>query len=110
MTKWFPENLDPSVPRYQALADAIGRDIAGGRLRNGQRMPTHRDLAEDLEINVSTVTRAYKEAERRGLLSGVVGRGTFVSTDAGAARGTGFAGGRGNRVVGTGPGPAPGDG
>lgn len=65
-----------------ALADAIERDIASGVLRPGERMPTHRDMADELGLNVSTVTRGYKEAEKRGLISATVGRGTFVASDA----------------------------
>ena len=84
MTKWRPENFDSDRPLYLALAEAVARDIAAGRLKPGQRLPTHRDLADDIGVNVSTVTRGYKEAERRGLLSGTVGRGTFVAADAAA--------------------------
>ncbi len=51
----------------------------------GARLPTHRDLAHRLEISVGTVTRAYAEAERRGLIVSHVGRGSFVS----GARSTG---------------------
>ena len=64
------------------LADAIERDIATGTLAPGERLPTHRDLADALELNVSTVTRGYREAEKRGLVSATVGRGTFVTSDA----------------------------
>jgi len=82
MTNWTPLLAEGDGPLYMELADAIERDIAGGKLRPGARMPTHRDLADDLGMNVSTVTRGYREAEKRGLLAGTVGRGTFVSTDA----------------------------
>ena len=44
----------------------------------GTRLPTHRDLAWRLRVTVGTVSRAYAEAERRGLIGGEVGRGTFV--------------------------------
>ncbi len=47
-------------------------------MRAGERLPTHRDLAWKLGVTVGTVTRAYAEAERRGLVAGEVGRGTFV--------------------------------
>ena len=70
------------APLYLALADAIERDIRGGRLRPGDRLPTHRELADALALNVSTITRGYREAEKRGLISGTVGRGTFVASDA----------------------------
>jgi len=69
-------------PLYKSLADALEQDIQNGILLPGQRLPTHRDMADALGVNVSTVTRGYGEAEKRGLLSGTVGRGTFVSTDA----------------------------
>lgn len=56
----------------------MAKDIAGGVLHPGDRLPTHRDLARRLGVNVGTVTRAYGEAGRRGLTGGEVGRGTFV--------------------------------
>ncbi|WP_292172042.1 GntR family transcriptional regulator, partial [Mesorhizobium sp.] len=51
-----------------------------GRLANGARLPTHRRLAEDLNLSVQTVSRAYEELIRRGLISGEIGRGSFVQT------------------------------
>ncbi|WP_027720632.1 PLP-dependent aminotransferase family protein [Maridesulfovibrio zosterae] len=82
MTKWKPELTNENVPKYKSLADAIERDIFSGKLRPGDKLPTHRDLADDLKINVSTITRGYAEAEKRGLISGTVGRGTYVASDA----------------------------
>ncbi|MGH2569910.1 MAG: PLP-dependent aminotransferase family protein, partial [bacterium] len=78
MTSWKPELEDESGGLYLALARAIDRDVRSGRLPVGTRMPTHRDLADELGVAVGTVTRAYAEAERRGLVRGEVGRGTFV--------------------------------
>lgn len=79
MTIWQPNLADRgSVPAYVALADAIERDLAAGRLEPGARLPTHRRLARALGVTVGTVTRGYAEAERRGLTIGEVGRGTFV--------------------------------
>jgi DNA-binding transcriptional MocR family regulator len=75
---WLPRIDERPGPRYRAIADSLGDDIAAGRLAPGSRLPTHRDLAERLGVTVGTVTRAYLEAARRGLLSGEVGRGTFV--------------------------------
>jgi DNA-binding transcriptional MocR family regulator len=79
---WKPE-LDSFKPRYAALADSIAEDIRSGRLKPGDRLPTHRDLADALGVTVGTVSRGYAEAERRGLVLGEVGRGTFVASDAG---------------------------
>lgn len=79
MTKWLPKLDDTHGPRYLAIAEALARDITAGRLKAGERLPTHRDLAWHLGVTVGTVSRAYAEAERRGLTSGEVGRGTFVN-------------------------------
>lgn len=78
MTNWTPSIDDIPGPRYLAIADAIARDLAEGRLGPGTRLPTHRELAVRLGVTVGTVSRAYAEAERRGLTFGEVGRGTFV--------------------------------
>jgi DNA-binding transcriptional MocR family regulator len=61
-----------------AIAEALADDVASGRLAPGTRLPTHRDLAERIGVTVGTVTRAYAEVQRRGLISGEVGRGSFV--------------------------------
>jgi len=78
MENWLPNIEAHGGPRYRAIADALQQDIVAGRLATGQRLPTHRDLAWKLGVTVGTVTRAYVEAERRGLISGEVGRGTYV--------------------------------
>ena len=78
MTSWTPDLTRRSGPRYRALADALADDVAGGRLAAGARLPTHRDMAASLGVTVGTVSRGYAEAQRRGLISGEVGRGTFV--------------------------------
>ena len=85
MTKlsWLPDLDDFKGPRYIALADALERDIEKSELVHGTRLPTHRDLAWELGVTVGTVTRGYSEATRRGLISGEVGRGTYVQADSG---------------------------
>ena len=75
---WSPEIRKRRGPLYVALADALAEDLAAGRIRPGARLPTHRELADRLGVTIGTVTRGYAEAARRGLLSGEVGRGTFV--------------------------------
>jgi len=80
MTMWGPELKGRAGPRYLAIAEALADDVASGRLKSGSRLPTHRDLADRLRVTVGTVSRAYAEAAHRGLVSGEVGRGTFVRT------------------------------
>ena len=78
MTMWLPEVEGRRGPVYRAIADAIDEAVQNGTLRAGARLPPHRDLADHLGVTVTTVTRAYTEASRRGLTSGHVGRGTFI--------------------------------
>lgn len=63
---------------YRALADAVAADIAAGRLRPGEKLPTQRRFARQRRIAASTAARVYGELVRRGLAVGEVGRGTFV--------------------------------
>lgn len=65
-------------PIYRSLADAIAADIAAGVLRPGDRLPPQRTLAQALGVDLTTVTRGYAEAVRRGLVQAETGRGTFV--------------------------------
>ncbi len=78
MTIWNPKIDLGSERPYLAIVGALAADIESGSLEEGQRLPTHRELADALDLAVGTVTRAYKEAEHRGLVRGEVGRGTFV--------------------------------
>lgn len=68
-------------PLYLGIADAIGQAVARRELLAGDRLPPQRQLAEALGIDLTTVTRAYAEARRRGLLDASAGRGTFVRTE-----------------------------
>ncbi|HEX8409074.1 MAG TPA: PLP-dependent aminotransferase family protein [Thermoanaerobaculia bacterium] len=78
MTIWSPRLPDSDAPIYGRIADALERDVRSGMLIPGSQLPTHRDLARDLGITPVTVTRAYAEAARRGLVESSTGRGTFV--------------------------------
>lgn len=78
MTIWMPDLSAHPGPRYAAIADAIAAGIERGDLPAGERLPPQRDLAWKLGVTVGTVSRGYMLAEQRGLLSGEVGRGTFV--------------------------------
>ncbi|MFA1624875.1 PLP-dependent aminotransferase family protein [Rhizobium mongolense] len=78
LLRWRPRQLASEGPRYLALVNALEKEIADGRLSDGDRMPAHRDLARELGLSVGTVSKAYQEAEQRGIVSGHVGQGTFV--------------------------------
>ncbi|MBK7473525.1 MAG: GntR family transcriptional regulator, partial [Betaproteobacteria bacterium] len=75
---WTPNISNIEGPRYLALAGAIASAIDGGDLLPGAQLPPQRDLARDLGVTVGTVGRAYALAKSRRLVTGEVGRGTFV--------------------------------
>src|SRR5262245_57223807 len=76
-------SLDPASDRalYLQLGDALAAAIAVGDLRPGERLPSERDLADQLGLSRTTVVSAYRELASRGLVRGHVGRGTFVCAD-----------------------------
>ena len=88
MTMWLPKLESRRGPVYRAIADALDEDVQNGALRAGMRLPPHRDLADHLGVTVTTITRAYAEAARRGLTSGHVGRGTFIRGNEAEERGS----------------------
>lgn len=63
---------------YRVIADRIAADISAGRLKPGDRLPPQRRFARRRGIAPSTAARVYAELTRRGLVTGEVGRGTFV--------------------------------
>ena len=76
---WRP-NLPPGdAPVYARLVAALEADIAAGALVPDTRLPTHRRLADELGVGVGTITRAYADAEAKGLITARVGRGSFVA-------------------------------
>ena len=72
--------LDPStgVPFYRQVIDQVLLGVADGRLRPGEQLPTVRQLAVDLSVNLNTVAKAYREMEIRGIVQTQQGTGTFV--------------------------------
>lgn len=80
---WTLKIINTDKPFYISIADAVERDIRCGTLKPGDKMPTQRQLAKIVGVNLTTVTRAYQEAEKRGLITATVGRGTFITSDLG---------------------------
>jgi GntR family transcriptional regulator len=72
--------LDNSgVPIYVQLRDQILRNLGAGVLARGDQMPTMREVAVALKIDLNTVRHAYDELERMGAITLVRGRGSFVA-------------------------------
>ena len=75
---WLPKLTETDGPLYLAFVQALESDVQSGVLKPGTRLLPQRDMASQLRLSVGTISRAYAEAEARGLISGEVGRGTFV--------------------------------
>ena len=75
---WVPCLNRTSNKLYLAIVDAIATDIQSGRLSTGDRLTPQRELAKRLGVNYATVSKAYNEAQRRGLIYSRVGQGSFV--------------------------------
>jgi len=75
---WRPNLQKEDTPLFLAITKALAQDISSGKLPHNTRLPTHRDLADYMKVALGTVTRAYIEAERRGLIRSEGRRGTFV--------------------------------
>lgn len=78
MTSWPPNPATLKRPAYRSLVKAIEAAIQSGTLKPGDRLPTQRKLAFDLQLSVQTVSRAYDKLAEAGKIVGEVGRGTFV--------------------------------
>ena len=74
-------NLDPhdARPLYLQIMDEVRRALVVGRLRPEDPLPSVRELASDLMVNPRTVSQAYQELEREGVVYVRRGQGTFVS-------------------------------
>ncbi|MBU0801567.1 MAG: GntR family transcriptional regulator [Alphaproteobacteria bacterium] len=79
LTTWKKE-LDKKgkYPAYKRIAELINEGIESGKLQPQDKLPPMRDLAEALEINYSTASRAYSEAKKRGLIDTTTGAGSFI--------------------------------
>lgn len=76
---WMPQLAAHGGPRFLQIADALQAAVADGSLKPGDRLPPQRQLATQLDVDLTTVTRAYDEARRRNLLEGRGARGTYVA-------------------------------
>ncbi|MBV0890362.1 PLP-dependent aminotransferase family protein [Paracoccus sp. Z118] len=78
MTSWMPDRASLTRPAYLSLAEQLAQAIRRGDLAAGERLLPQRQLAHRLDLSLQTVSRAYEELIRRGLIAGAVGRGSFV--------------------------------
>lgn len=65
-------------PIYAQIVDVYREQIAAGILREGDKLPSVRELAAELSINPNTIQRSYRELEIQGWIATVPGKGCFV--------------------------------
>jgi len=75
----FRLNGSSGVPPYLQLVHQVRQSLLLGYLREGDRLPTVKDVAADLAINPNTVVKAYRQLEHEGLAGGRPGQGTFIT-------------------------------
>ncbi|MCL4809651.1 MAG: GntR family transcriptional regulator [Thermoanaerobaculia bacterium] len=78
-TVLFRLDTASGVPFYRQVIDQVLLAVADGRLAPGAQLPTVRQLAVDLSVNLNTVAKAYREMEIRGIVETQQGTGTFVA-------------------------------
>ncbi len=76
---WF--HVDPSdgLPIYMQIINQIKRATANGLLKAGDQLPSVREMAVQLTVNPNTISKAYQELERDGIIKTSRGIGTFVA-------------------------------
>ena len=67
------------VPFYRQIVNQVVYGVANGILKPGERLPTVRQLAVDLRVNLNTIVKAYSELEIRGVVNTQQGTGTFIA-------------------------------
>lgn len=68
-------------PMYEQIEDGIKKAIFEGELKDGEVLPSVRQLAKDLNVSAITTKRAYIDLEHEGLVYTISGKGTFVKID-----------------------------
>lgn len=70
--------FDKNSPIYLQIVLEMKRRLVTGVLHSGDKMPSVRDLADELKVNPNTIVRAYQELERDGITETRRGMGTFI--------------------------------
>ncbi|MDY0406498.1 GntR family transcriptional regulator [Virgibacillus sp. 179-BFC.A HS] len=67
------------VSIYQQIKNQVKEKVLSGELKEGDALPSMRQLAKDLHISVITTKRAYEELEKEGFIYSIVGKGSFIA-------------------------------
>lgn len=78
MAIWQARIESTAGAKYLGIVAALQADIYSGYVKAGDQLPTQRQIAAQLQVDLTTVTRAFNEAKKRGLIEATTGRGSFV--------------------------------
>lgn len=81
LLKGWKIELHSGIPAYKQIANRLASAMADGTLKDGDRLPTIRELNSLLGVNPNTVAKAYRELMLQGLIEGQRGAGSFVKLD-----------------------------
>jgi GntR family transcriptional regulator len=84
MTMKISIDIEDPAPPFAQLIAQVKAAVQSGRLRPGQPLPSIRQLANDLALNLKTVAKAYRLLEQDSVIQTRGYRGSFVHTDAAA--------------------------
>ena len=74
-----PNSRNPNaLPIYVQISELLIRDIAAGRLMDGERLPPERDMAAALNVSVGTLRKSLAELEKKGMLERIQGSGNYI--------------------------------
>ncbi len=73
--------FDDNIPIYVQISNMIKGEIASGKLKQGDKLPSIRDMSNRLKVNPNTIQRVYGELEREGITFTQRGMGTFITQD-----------------------------
>ena len=78
--KWTVD-FSSGVHVYKQIINTIYTAIGTGELREGDKLPTIKELAEQLEVNPNTIAKSYRELELKGVIASKRGNGSFISAN-----------------------------
>lgn len=74
-------DFNAARPIYEQVIEEIKKEIVRGDINPGEKLPSQRQMAKNIDVNPNTVQRAYREMEARDLVETKRGRGTFIKDD-----------------------------
>jgi len=74
-------DFNAARPIYEQVIEEIKKEIVRGEINPGEKLPSQRQMANNIDVNPNTVQRAYREMQARDLVETKRGRGTFIKDD-----------------------------